>query len=1092
MTGTSHSQALPTGDVTFLFTDIEGSTRLFRKDPLAMDAALAIHHEVLHDAIARRGGQVFQIIGDAFCAAFPQPLAAVEAALDAQRSLHAQSWPEIGEIRVRMGLHTAEAQLRGDTYPSSLTLVRVQRVMDAGHGGQTLLAESTAARVRDELPDGVTIRDMGPHRLRGLGEPEPIFQLVSADLPSEFPPLRTVEIDPDNPATLLDLLRSGVLVGREDELDQLRHHLARAMESRGHLVLLSGEPGVGKTRLARTVMDEAGRSGAVVLRGGCYEHEATTPYLPFVEAIREWVHWQPPRQLERVLSSTAPEIVRLAPEVEVKLGAVPANPVLEANDARLRLFDNIARTFESIAAPRGLVLFLDDLHWADESTLSLLHYLLRHLRASRVLIVGAYREVELDRRHPLATALVDWNRQQLTTRIPLGRLTREDTTALLTSLFGQEQVSRDFGDLLYAETEGNPFFVEESVKTLIEQGSIYRTSDGWERNELSEIAVPQSVKEAVGRRLNRLGDATVSVLHTAAALGKHFPFEELAAVEKAAEDDLLDALDEATAAQLVLANQDESYSFTHDKIREVLYEEINPIRRRRLHQRIGESLLALHGEDGNGHVQDVAYHFAQSGDLERSLRFSRLAADAAAGISAYDEAQGFLAQACEATEALGLDAELAGLTEQRGDLYLMQGKAPEAVASYERVLADVTGARAGVLHSKIGRSLAMSGDESGPEHLARAIDLLPTDRYPVEHANALTSLGRYYHYQAKPDEAIAVLEQALELARPTEDRFALSMIYAYLSGAYQHKGDHETSNRWARELIAFGEESESSFAVALGNEFLAENAFMAGSFEDAVRYSRKDREAGTACGALDRIAWSWFTEGSSLHGLGRLQEAWDASVRALEATERIGERRLATWVESTLSLIATERGDFETARVHGERGRELSDQLGQVVLQVWSRNADAYRLFHEGDVTGAANLLRQCIRLIEDGAPQVAMSFCLHNAVEVLVASGDLPRARDVLRMARENFTPDVDLLERAKLRHMEALIRLAEGDLASARRAIDGTVEAYESMGAMLWLRRTLELRAHIAETSGDSSRANEDRERARALREESGAGSA
>ena len=249
-----------------------------------------------------------------------------------------------------------------------------------------------------------------------------------------------------------------------------------------------------------------------------------------------------------VLNSTAPEIAKLAPEIDTKLGGLAPNTPLPPNEERLRLFDNVARFFSKLAASRGMLFFIDDLHWADQGTLNLLHYLLRHLRNDRVLLLAAYREVELDRSHPLASALVEWNREHLVTRVSLSRLSQADTGALLSTLFGQESISDDFVSVLYRETEGNPFFIEEVVKSLIEQGEIYREDGGWGRKQVEELAIPLSVKEAIGRRLNRLSEPCTDVLRTAAALGKIFPFAELAAVTTISEDALLDALDEASGA----------------------------------------------------------------------------------------------------------------------------------------------------------------------------------------------------------------------------------------------------------------------------------------------------------------------------------------------------------------------------------------------------------------------------------------------------------------------------------------------------------------------------------------------------------------
>ena len=544
----SAMSALPTGTVTFLFTDIEGSTRLFQQHADAMKEALARHHALVHAAVDAHRGRVFHVLGDGFCVAFAEASDALAAALAAQRALTAEHWGALGALRVRMGLHTGNAETHGGDYVASLTLARAQRVAAAAHGGEVLVSSATAQCVNGDLPGGATLRNLGAFKLRGIAQPETLFQLVSADLPSEFPPPRVEDAAATAAAPLQQLVR-GRLVGRAAEQQRLRQHWEDAQQARGQLLLLSGEPGVGKTRLAADLIDRARQDGATVLRGGCYEFEATTPYLPFVEAIREWARWQNPQLLRETLART-PEIGKLAPDIEAKIGAADAHAALSPGEERLRMFDNAARFLQSLAAGTGLVVFIDDIHWADHGTLSLLHYLLRHLRNDRVLFLAAYREVELDRTHPLAAALVEWNRDRLAERLHLGRLSRADTGALLAALFGVEGVSDEFADALYRETEGNPFFVEEVVKSLIEQGEIYREDDGWGRKATHELRIPQSVKEAIGRRLDRLSPSTVDTLRSAAALGKHFVFAELAAASAAGDAELLDALDEASAAQL--------------------------------------------------------------------------------------------------------------------------------------------------------------------------------------------------------------------------------------------------------------------------------------------------------------------------------------------------------------------------------------------------------------------------------------------------------------------------------------------------------------------------------------------------------------
>ena len=240
--------------------------------------------------------------------------------------------------------------------------------------------------------------------------------------------------------------------------------------------------------------------------------------------------------MRETLGDACAQIAKLAPEIETRLGPLPQRHELSPHEERLLFFDAVAQVFGNLSRRQGLLFYADDLHWADRGTLWLLGHLLRQLRDARVLIVGAYRETELDRAHPLAKSLVDWNRERLVTRIALKRFNKTETTAQLGALLG-EDVSADFGDAVHSETEGNPFFVEEVLKALIEKGSVRRESGRWQRCDLNELVIPQSVKEAIGNRLDRVSPECNDVLRSAAVLGKVFTFEELTAASQQVEED---------------------------------------------------------------------------------------------------------------------------------------------------------------------------------------------------------------------------------------------------------------------------------------------------------------------------------------------------------------------------------------------------------------------------------------------------------------------------------------------------------------------------------------------------------------------------
>jgi tetratricopeptide (TPR) repeat protein len=780
-------------------------------------------------------------------------------------------------------------------------------------------------------------------------------------------------------------------------------------------------------------------------------------------------------------------MAKLAPEIAAKLGPLQVNPELPPAEERLRLFDHTARFIARVAADRGALLFIDDLHWADQGTLSLLHYLMRQLRNDRVLVLAAYREVELDRRHPLAKALVEWNRERLATRLALARLSHADTAALLGALFGTKTVSGEFVDVVYRETEGNPFFIEEAVKSLVEQGHVYRDGEAWARKEIHELALPQSVKEAIGRRLDRLADETVDALRTAAALGKRFSFRELAAASPGDEDTLLDALDHAVAAQLVRADGssskgDDVFAFTHDKIREVLNEEANPIRRRRLHQRIGEALERLYGVDAGAaagddeHAHDLAHHFMQAGDLVRSLGYARRAARNATRVFAHDEALAFLGQAREAAEALKQADTLVDLDEAMGDVHNERGTMLHAVECYRRSIAGTDDrARRAAQKSKIGVSYCTIGDQRGLPYLDEALAELDPQTQTSELALATALMGRYYHYRTEHRRAIALLERAHALAAPRADLLTMTLIQSYLAGAHQHLLEFEASDRWARATCELGERTGFSQAKASGWEFLGENANNRGIWIDGLAYATKDYEEGVRTGNLSRVGWGQFGVAQALYGKGELLRARKTAEDAFALAERIGEVRLASWLGPVLACACADLGDDEAAAEAAERNLPRARELGQMLLTAWALHAQGYAAMMRGDADKSVEWYAQYLPLVADTENGVARLIILPACAEAHARSGRLDEGEAIARRA-------IEVADVARAPHQKAValrviarVRAARGDVEGAREICGRALTLLDQVGGQLQWARTLALRGGWTGDRADVARARE-----------------
>ena len=793
---------------------------------------------------------------------------------------------------------------------------------------------------------------------------------------------------------ILDALSRGRLVGRNAELAEARELWQRAREGRGHAVLLSGEPGAGKTRLAREITIQAAVDGAAVLTGGCYEYEAATPYLPFVEAFRRWVREEKSDdQLREVLGDAAIQIAKLAPEIEARLGPFPERQELSAHEERLLFFDNVVQVFSNIARRQALLFYADDLHWADRGTLWLLGHLLRQLRSERVLIVGAYRETELDRAHPLAKSLVDWNRERLITRIALRRFNETETGDQLGALLG-ERVSGEFAVVVHRETEGNPFFVEEVLKALIERGSVRRESGRWRRCDMDQMLIPQSVKEAIGNRLDRVSQNCNDVLRVAAILGKVFTFEDLAATAEQTDDLLLDALDEAVGAQLIAAGSGDSFSFTHDKIREVLYEEINPIRRRRLHRHVADG-LERSTKVTCCTVEKLAHHYIQAGDHQQGLHYAKQAAAEAVRVFAFDEAIVAYGRARDCAEALGLTEEQLAQEEAIGKAFMLHGDTILAAEHFEHALALATEPATRVrLQCQAAASLVTTGDPRGSEYLREALLVLDPITNPLETANALSTEARFHHLAGRHNKAIELLLRAGELVAPTADGDSvstyaaptISQIYAYTAGGYQHYGLYDESNRWARRAIEFGEKHNILFAQAAGYEFLGENCVHTGDFATGLEYAQRETEIADRLHSRERCAWIHFYAAQCRLFLGELGQAEQEFLDGIALAEAIGENRVLSLLRPSLAVTQAIQGRYDEAL------QTAADNLQRSSPSLLYSHFEALRCFAEvrfrrAEVDEAEQLCRQAEELIAPTESRVSRLWLGPLYIEVLLAA---------------------------------------------------------------------------------------------------------
>ncbi len=996
-----------------MFTDLVDYSALAQQDEALALRTVEEVSSLLRPLFTTHGGREVKSLGDGFLVEFDSALDATECAIEIQRRLfHRNQGAGIRPAEMRIGVHLGDVvRTNGDILGDAVNIAA--RIEPLAEASGICLSGPVFDQVGNKIPYACVPFDHA--FLKNISTPIAVF---GVDLPWHAPPAARVTPWTD----------------RTEELGILREAIRAAARREGAIVALSGESGIGKTRLAEEAIRKAEGAGFRVLRGRRFEEELNAPYSHWVQAARTFVREAAPPMVFKVCDGCQHEALDLVPELSDRLGRQPPAPTLGPRQTRLRFFEGVTRLFQNIAQEAPLVLLLDDFQWSDPDSVSLLEYFAGQLKGQPILVLLTYRDTELDPQGMLGRALFNLRRLGVLREIPLKRFDPDHSRDLVGAVLGGTAPPAAVVQPLLERTGGNPLFVEELCRSLVEDRTLIRTPDGWRAKLDARIEVPNTVREVIRHRVNWIGPEAESVLAIASVFGNEFEFDRLRELSEIAPDRLLLLLEAMLRARLLREKETAPgrviYQFGDEQTREVLYAGLSLVRRQQYHLRAGQLLERAWGDRVSERAGELAYHFRQGNDPERALEFYLRAGDRAVQLyanaeaaSAYERALHLLEEAiAEKREERAHRERAVEVAGRLGDAQWHLGRHTDSIATYlsGTRLADgldpVTQAKAWTLlgwgyDGVHNYEAALASCDTAERLLGSSLPTGKTDPGWTEWIEIQRlRMNLYYWSRDRHSKAplyaatLARIRPYLENSPEPSDRMRLYHDLRCLDWMENRGLISDAGLEYDRRALAAARESGNPEWISGATFCVGFCHFWRGEVEQArehlTRSLRDSEKMGLTTARSRSITYLMATERRS----GEVKAAEHLIPGALAAAEAAELPEYTAMAHATACWVAWRTGDLDRAVAEGDRALKLWHEIPNSYpcdwMAIWPLVGVALQ---RGEIRRGVELARGLLPLSQNPLPAeldrlVRQAIASEEAGDLNAAAETLGRALDQAR----------------------------------------------------------------------------------------------